>query len=108
MIESDKKNKKSALSTVSETDSNKYRTLDSHGQTVRRFNPNDERKLTGTGTYNIDSYAQEEEEGDGYSSDEFESYDDESESNNSSILTDGCSGSTADRSATQQIQQAAS
>ena len=82
------------LSPISETDSNQYATLDSHGQTVRRINPQEERKLTGTGTYNIDAYGAEEDE-DNYSSDEFESDDDES---NSSMILQDSSGSTVDTS----------
>ena len=42
------------LSPISETDSNKYNTLDSHGQTVANLDPAKERKLTGTGTYKLD------------------------------------------------------
>jgi len=84
--------KQGSLAPISETDSNQYRTLDSHGQTVRYINPAEERKLTGKGTYDLDAYKQDED--DNYSSDEFES-DDESDT---SILTDGCSGSTADSS----------
>ena len=46
------------LSPISETDSNKYATLDSYGQTIKRVNPNEERKLTGTGTYDLDNIPQ--------------------------------------------------
>lgn len=60
---------------------------------MRRINPDEERKLTGTGTYNIEAYA-DDDDYDGYS-DDFESDDDDDESN-SSILTDGCSGTTID------------
>ena len=54
----------------------------------------EERKLTGTGTYDIDAYEYEND----YYSDDFES-DDEEEESSSSILTDGCSGTTVDTSA---------
>ena len=80
---------------------------------MRRINPQEERKLTGTGTYNLDAYGEERKitgsgayniqqfdddpNEDNYSSDEFESDDDES--NSSMILQDGCSGSTVDTSA---------
>lgn len=49
----ERKMRNAHLSPISETDSNKYNTLDSHGQTVKRINPIEERKLTGTGTYNV-------------------------------------------------------
>ena len=94
-------------------------------------NPADERKLTGTGSYNIDNeldnissvykpsaaaaiqpprstsvVAQDpdDDDDDNYSSDEFES-DDEEESE-SSIVLDGCSGSTVDTSAHKSSQAA--
>lgn len=65
---------KNILSPISETDSNKYNTIDSNGQTIRRINPDEERKLTGTGAYKIDDYV------DDYEQDEFENYSDDFES----------------------------
>ena len=61
------------LSPISETDSNTYETIDSNNQTVRRVNPDEERKLTGTGTYDIDAYEYDND----YYSDDFESDDEE-------------------------------
>ena len=87
---------------------------------MRRINPQEERKLTGTGTYNLDAYGEERKltgngayniqqfdddpNEDNYSSDEFESDDDES--NSSMILQDGCSGSTVDTGASGASQAA--
>ena len=85
------------LSPISETDSNKYATLDSYGQTIRRVNPNEERKLTGTGTYDLDNIPQTlyngpavvvqdgEDDDDNYSDDEFESYDEEEDDGSESF-----------------------
>lgn len=82
------------LSPISEKDSNKFNTLDSHGQTIRRINPDEERKLTGTGSYNIDKY--EYDHDNDYYSDDFESdYEDDEESGQTAVAT-GCSGSTLD------------
>lgn len=92
------------LSPISETDSNKYQTIDSNGQTIKRINPDEERKLTGTGSYRIKDETEEEHEND-YYSDDFESDEDDEESS-SSIFTDGCSGTTVDT--TSRSQAAAS
>lgn len=82
------------LSPISETDSNKYQTIDSKGQTIKRINPDEERKLTGTGSYKIEDEYENE-----YYSDDFES---DEEDSSSSIFTDGCSGTTVDTSQTPQ------
>ena len=54
----------------------------------------EERKLTGTGTYDIDGYEYDND----YYSDDFES-DDEEEEATSPVITDGTSGSTVESSA---------
>ena len=94
--ESQSQSQRAVLSPISETDSNKYATIDTQGQTVRRINPDEERKLTGTGSYNIDAAGdayQVDDEND-YYSDDFES-DEDDDSETSSVITGGCSGSTA-------------
>ena len=92
---------KSILSPISETNSSKYQTIDSQGQTIKRGRvPEEERKLTGTGAYNIEEYEYDHD----YYSDDFESDEESSESNSSSIMTSGCSGSTADNSAQRQAK----
>lgn len=82
------------MSPIAETDSNKYATLDSHGQTIRKGNPEEERKLTGNGVYNVDEYEYDHD----YYSDDFESDEESSEASSPTIAT-GCSGSTIDSSA---------
>ena len=82
------------LSPISETDSNTYETIDSNNQTVRRVNPDEERKLTGTGAYDIEAYTYDND----YYSDDFESDEEDSESNQS-IMTAGGSGTTVDTTA---------
>ena len=55
-----------------------------------RINPDEERKLTGTGVYDIEAYAYDND----YYSDDFES--DEEENQGSSAMTAGGSGTTID------------
>lgn len=81
------------LSPIPETDSSKMTTIDSHGQTQVRIHPDEERKLTGTGKYDVEAFEYDND----YYSDDFESDDEEEEG--SSIMTSGCSGSTVDTQA---------
>ena len=106
------------LSPIPETDSNQMTTLDSAGQTMRSANQSmrssdtvqrnvticndEERKLTGTGKYNLDDY-DDDYDNDDYS-DDFESDDEEESETGSSIVTAGCSGSTLDTTAQRQAQ----
>ena len=62
--------------------------------TVKRVNVNaeEERKLTGTGKYDIDTYEYDND----YYSDDFESDDEEDTEPSSSNPVSGCSGSTLD------------
>ena len=76
-------------------------TIDSAGQTMRSSdtvkrvtNPDEERKLTGTGKYDIDAYEYDND----YYSDDFES-DEEGDAPTSSNVVSGCSGSTLDTNA---------
>jgi hypothetical protein len=96
--------KNKSLSQISETDSNKYQTIDSQGQTIKRniSVPEEERKLTGKGVYNIDEYEYDHD----YYSDDFESDEESEESSSSSIMMSGSSGSTVDKNA-QRLAKAA-
>lgn len=92
------------LSPIPETDSNHMTTIDSARQTMRSsdtvkrvtVNPDEERKLTGTGKYDIDAYEYDND----YYSDDFESDDEEEDATTSN----GCSGSTLDTNAQRQAQ----
>ena len=83
-------------------------TIDSAGQTMqssdtikRISQPIEERKLTGTGKYDIEAYEYDND----YYSDDFESDDEEEESEPvSSNVVSGCSGSTLDTNAQRQAQ----
>ena len=82
-------------------------TIDSAGQTMRSSdtvkrvtnNPDEERKLTGTGKYDIEAYEYDND----YYSDDFES-DEEEDAPTSSNVVSGCSGSTLDTNAQRQAQ----
>lgn len=67
--------------------------------TVKRVtsgkNPEEERKLTGTGKYDIEAYEYDND----YYSDDFESDDEEETEPSSSNVVSGCSGSTLDTNA---------
>lgn len=92
--------KRNVLSPISETASEKFTTIDTKNQTARppRANPDDERKLTGKGTYNIEEYEYDHD----YYSDDFES---DEEDDASSVQTSGCSGTTAETSASASQRQ---
>ena len=97
------------LSPIPESNSSKYDTIDSRGDPnyVRRFDPNDERKITASGSYKYDPNDERQIKSTGQyklpdhdEEDDYENYSDdfESEEEDQSIgmNSDGCSGSTAD------------
>ena len=96
------------LSPIPETDSNQMTTIDSAGQTMRssdtvkrvKSNAEEERKLTGTGKYDIDAYEYDND----YYSDDFESDDEEDTEPTSSNPVSGGSGSTLDSNRQRQAQ----
>ena len=97
------------LSPIPETDSNQMTTIDSAGQTMRssdtvkrvKSSAEEERKLTGTGKYDIDAYEYDND----YYSDDFESDDEEEDTEPTSANpVSGCSGSTLDSNVQRQAQ----
>ena len=68
---------------------------------MKRLNPDEDRKLTGTGTYDIEA----EYEND-YYSDDFESDDeDQEQESGSTAMATGCSGSTLDSNAVRSLAE---
>ena len=103
--EAQEASKRGVLSPIPEQASSKYDTLESSIGTsnngTKRFDPNDQRKITGKGSYNIEEAMKEYNE-----DDEYENYSDdfESEEEDFSIRSSGCSGSTLDSSTVKRSQ----
>ena len=104
--------KRSMLSPIPESNSSKYNTIDSYTDPnyAKRFDPNDERKISGSGSYKFDPNDDRKITGSGTyklpnldqaDDDEYEYYSDDFESDDEdfSVRSSGCSGSTVDTSA---------